>query len=780
MKRNRISLDDLQQEINDDSKIELTQDTSIKASKIIIIKRDGREEPYDIKKMYKVVLWACDGDKYLTNELLESTEIKLYNKIKITDVYEELIKTAASKISLLYPQWEYIAGKLYLLQLYKDTWHINNGYYPELKDVIEKGLQHGMYNKDVFTSYTDEEIEEIDSHINVDKDLLFTYKGLFTFYDKYCMNYSKTKKLELPQHVYIRLAMFNHWKEPVDRIKKVIESYNYLSNHDFTAGTPITMNSGTNNPQLSSCVLNAMDDDTNSIMDTTKNLGVYSKFKGGTALDVSALRARGSYITGNQGNSSGAVPFIQIVEKTMKAFNQGGKRPGSCCVYFQWWHIDFPDLIVLKSNGGTEESRARGLKYAVKINDLLLDRWVNDEDISLFDPKDTPDLLGICGDEFNQKYVEYENKVSLKRKTVKARDLMYSIMKERSETGNIYLFHEENVNNHNMVNRYINTSNLCTEIMEPSRPSKLIDEELLVRESGERQIRKKYKAGEIALCNLSSVNLMNYYYLTDNAKDKLIKNIVTFMDNTIDIAKYPVKEGMNSNQLYRYLGIGVSNFTNLLASEKIVIDTQEALEFTHKLFDDLSYRIINASHELAMERGAFVKFNETNWALGILPVHMANKKAMKLTEYQPDMKKWRELARRIKKHGVRNALLMAIAPTATSGKAINATESILPVVNYLYKEDGTTSVATLAPNFRKNNQYYKKAFDCDQMKLVELAAIRQMYLDQAQSIDLYFQRPDSYNELMRVHLYAFRLGVKSLYYLKQNKSGADEVCESCT
>ena len=780
MRRNRISLDDLQQDINEDKCIDLTQESSMPASELIIIKRDGREEPYNIKKMYKVVKWACAGDKFLADDLLESTMIKLYDKIKITDVYDELIKTAAAKISLLYPQWEYIAAKLYLLKLYKDTWHINNGFYPDLKEVIEKGIQHNIYAKEPFQSYSDDEIAEIHEHINVENDLLFTYKGLYTLSDKYCLNYTKTKKLELPQHVYIRIAMFNHWKDNTDRIKNVIESYNHLSQHDFTAGTPIAMNSGTINPQLSSCVLNALDDDTNSIMDTTKNLGVYSKFKGGTALDISRLRSRGSFIMGNQGNSSGPVPFLKIVEATMKAFNQGGKRPGSCCIYFQWWHIDFKDLIVLKSNGGTEESRARGLKYAVKINNLLIERWKNDEEISLFDPKDVPELFGIVNGEFEAKYIEYENKPSLRRKTVKARDLFYDIMKERSETGNIYLFHEENVNNHNMVGSYINSSNLCMEILEKSLPSELIDEELLVRESGERQIRKKYKAGEIALCNLSSINLLNYYSMTSKQKDSFIFKIVSFMDNTIDIARYPVKEGMNSNQLYRYLGIGVSNFTNLLATHKIVIDTQEALEFTHKLFDDLSYRIITASCDLAMKRGAFKKFNETNWAKGILPVHMANKKALKLTKFKPDMKKWNDLGKRIKKHGVRNALLMAIAPTATSGKAINATESILPVINYLYKEDGTANITTLVPNFRKNNAYYKKAFECDQYKLVELAAIRQIYLDQAQSIDLYFTRPDSYMELMKVHLYAFDIGVKTLYYLQQVKGTDVEVCESCT
>jgi len=780
MKRNKITLDNLQTQIKKDNEVDLTQEESIAASNIIIIKRDGREEPYNIRKMKKVVMWACDGNKYFADDLFASTEIKLYNKIKITDVYEELIRTAASKISLMYPQWEHHAARLYLLQLYKEAWHIDNGDYPPLTDVVSKAIQHNIYSREVYDSYSSEELNELDGNIDPTRDLKFTYKGLVTFNDKYCLNYSKTKKLELPQHVYLRVAMFIHWKEKLNRIEKIIETYNYLSTHAYTNGTPITLNSGTGNAQLSSCVLNAMDDDTVSILDTNKNLGIYSKFKGGTALDITRLRAKGSYITGNQGNSSGPVPFLKIVESTMKAFNQGGKRPGSCCIYYQWWHIDFHDLIVLKSNGGTEESRARGLKYAVKINQILIDRWLQDEDVTLFDPKDVPDLFSVTGEAFEEKYREYESKSWIRKKKIPARDLFFQIMKERTETGNIYLFHEENVNSHNMTNRYINSSNLCTEILEPSLPSMVIDEELIVRESGERQVRKKYVAGEIALCNLSSINLMHYYYLSDHEKDALIYNVVSVMDNTIDVANYPVKEGMNSNQLYRYLGIGVSNFTNLLASEKIVIDTQEALEFTHELFDDLSYRIYSTSNILAMERGAFAKFSETRWAEGITPVHLANKSALALTEYKPDMAKWDALGERIKRHGMRNALSMAIAPTATSGKAINATESILPVVNYLYKDEGTRNVVSLVPNFRQNNMYYKKAFDCDQYKLIELAGIRQIYLDQAQSIDTYFERPDSYNELMKLHIYAFNIGVKTLYYLKQLKSSDVEECESCT
>lgn len=780
MKHNEITLANLNDAVEDGKKIDLTKDTKLKANKLIIIKRNGEEELYDSKKMERVVMWATDNNNYLTEELLDSVSIKLFDRIKIVDMFDEVIKTAANKISLLNPTWEYIAGKLYLLKLYKESGIVSEHTYPHLNDVLDKGIHHNIYHKGFVKSYTEDDIEDFNCAIDRKRDYLFTYKGVLTFNDKYCLNYTKTKKLELPQHTYMRIAMFLHKDKKVDRNKKVIATYNDLSKHLFTAATPIVLNSGTNNPQLSSCVLSQMSDDSTNILDTIKNLGIYSRYKGGTAVDISKLRARGSYITGNQGQSSGAVPFIKMIESTMKAFNQGSKRPGANCIYFQWWHIDFDDLIVLKSNGGTEETRARGLKYSVKINNLFIERFINDEMVSLFDPKDVSKLFGLIGKEFEEQYIEYENKVSLKRKKVSARDMWFSIIKERTETGNIYLFHEENVNNNNMLNRYINSSNLCAEVLLPSRSSELLSEELLVRESGDKQITKKYKAGEIALCNLASINLVEYYRLNEQSRYTLIQRIIEVMDNTIDLAIYPVKEGMNSNKTYRYLGIGVNNFVNLLAAKKIIIDTQEALEFTHELFDNLSYNIIKASMMLAKERGAYTKFYDSKWSDGKCPIHFANKKAMKLTEYKPDMVKWGDLGNEIAKYGIRNALIMAIAPTATSGKAINATESIEPIQKLLYKEEGTTNITTIVPNFRKNNRYYKKAMECDQKKLIELAAVRQMYIDQAQSINLYYSRPDSFNVLMSDHIHAFDLGVKTLYYIKSLKGDEEEVCESCT
>ena len=293
-------------------------------------------------------------------------------------------------------------------------------------------------------------------------------------------------------------------------------------------------------------------------------------------------------------------------------------------------------------------------------------------------------------------------------------------------------------------------------------------------------ITKTYESGEISLCNLASVNLEKWGQIDNQEQQKVIDILVRAMDNTIDIANYPVKEAMYTNLKYRYLGIGVLNYVNHLANLKIVIDSDDALEMTAKIFDDLRYQIIYSSLKLAKEKGKFSGFNETLWAQGQLPILKANKAALELTKYQPDLNKWHQLANEIQKYGLRNAQLMAIAPTATSGKAINATESIEPIQDFLYKEDGKANILTLVPNISKNSAYYKIAFECDQYQLIRLAAIRQCYLDQAQSINIYFKKVTSLTDFTLHHIYGFKLGIKTFYYCKTQKEVVDYTCESCT
>ena len=777
---NKLSLDDLSSAVQSKEKIDISNNDSMKANRITIIKRDGRKQAFNPEKLKNVCLWATENQEIFANELIRDTEIKLHKEIHIKDMFQQLIVTAVNKISMLYPMWEDFAARLQLISIYKETYNMSKiEEYPKMSDILAKGVEYKIYDKKTVSSYSKEELEEINNAICQERDYLFNYKGLVTFFDKYCLNYSKTKKLELPQHSYMRVAMALMVNE-TDRVKKVIETYNALSQHNYTAATPIMLNSLTPGQQLSSCVLNTLADDSHSILDTGKNLGIYSKFKGGTALDISSLRAKGGYIEGTQGYSSGPIPFMKFYESIMKAWNQGGKRPGALAIYFNWWHLDAFDILSLKSNGGTDENRARGLQYAIKINRYLIDAVINDKEIFLLDPKDCQDLVGKYGKEFDETYEMFISKSNVRRKAVQARDLWEKIMKERSETGNIYLFHEENVNEQTLLNRYIGSSNLCTEIVLPSRPSLSLDEELLTLECGNKRILKTYTAGEIALCNLSSINLEKWHYMNEEERMDLIRTCVRALDNTVDVANYPVKEGKNSNLMYRYLGIGVLNYTNYLALNSIVIDTQEAAEETDKLFDDLSFKIITASMELAIEKGKFKKFFETEWSKGILPIHKANENAKSLTAYEPDMEKWNELAEKVKRFGVRNAQLMAIAPTATSGKAINSIESTEPIHDLFYKEEGTITVPTVVPNFRKNNKYYKRAFECDQMALIKNAAVRQKWVDQAQSVNVYISKPDSLWEMTNLHLYGFHYGMKTFYYLKQQKDGDEYVCESCT
>lgn len=778
MPQNKIKLSTLE-----DNELINIRDKEFNPNEIIVIKRDGSEELYNPEKMKKIIMWACEQNEFHANKLLESTKIKLYNKIKITDVYDELIKTAVNSINRIYPQYEMIAAKLYLIKIYNETWYIKDkSKYPNYIDVIKKGISYNIYKKEIFNSFSEEEIDELSKTIDNNNDYLFTFKSLYIFYSKYCLNYTKNKKLELPQHAYMRIAITLFYKEKKEiRLQLIKNFYKYLSQHYFTVSTPIMLNAGTIKQQLSSCVLSKMGDSANSIMDSIKDIAIYSKFKGGNAVDVSALRSSGSYILGNNGFSSGPVPFLKIIESTIKAFNQGATRPGVCCVYFQWWHSNFEEMIVLKNNSGTEENRARHLKYSVKINDLLIDRILNNQDVSLFSPNDVPKLLNTFGEEFEREYIKYEENKSIKRKTVPARKIMEMLLKERAETGNIYLFHEENVNKTSMLNRYINSSNLCCEITLPSRESKLINETSTKdMDSNAIHINKKYDAGEISLCNLSSINLAKWGFESDEIKQEVIDILVRGLDNTVDIADYPVQEAKISNMKYRYLGIGVLNFANYLGLKQMVIDSDEALEETHRLFDEWSYMMIKSSVNLAKEKGKYEMFSESKWAEGLLPIKVANKNALKLTKYQPDMDKWEALSNEIKTHGLRNAQLMAIAPTATSGKAINATESIEPIQHFFYKEDGKINLPTLVPNVKKNSHYYKIATDCNQFQLLKLAAIRQCYLDQSQSINTYFKKVKSLTDFTLYHLFGFKLGIKTYYYCKTEKDVIDEICESCT
>lgn len=670
------------------------------------------------------------------------------------------------------------------MKVYKETANLRNtGYYPKYSDIVANGLEGGVYNHEVYSSFSQDELNELGNLIEPDRDMIFTFKGLFMMNNKYCMRLKGTKGskiLELPQHAYLRMAIFSFWKESKDiRISLIKKEYDIWSTHGATVGSPRILNSNTPNSQLASCVLMTADDNTDSITSTGGNAATYSKFSGGLSIDVCNIRSSGSNITGNRGFSNGPVPFIKIYEQIVASFNQGGSRPGACNITFPFWHHDVMNMLVLKDAGGTEDNRARKLKYSMRIHDLLRKRVMNNELITLFNPDDVPLLCTTYGEEFEKAYLAYEKDNSVRKKKIPASEIMYEFNKNRKETGNIYAFFSDNVNIQGIVGDYVGGSNLCTEITVSSKSSKLVSEKLIKDEDGQDFIVTTKEAGEIGLCNLASINLVYWYSLSYEEKVEFMDTLLRGYDNVIDYQLYPVKEAKYSNINKRPIGIGVSDYAHLLANQKLKFTDEATLQFTHELFEDVYYHLYLASNRLAKIRGPYNKFKESLWAKGETPLSLSILNKLDSDLNFPLKHDWDKLSDEIRKHGVRFSLHGAIAPTATSGKIISATESTEPLTEFFYMEEGTTTVPALAPNIQKNRIYYELAWNIPSKTIIDLAAIRQKFIDQAQSINTYYIKPESAADLTDDLFYAMQLGIKTLYYLKTPKANF-EICESCT
>lgn len=752
----------------------------------IIIKRGGKEQKFNIQKLKRAVLWRTDGSEPLADELIESLNIKIYNKMKIEKLWEEVIKTASNKISEMFPIWDNVAKRAYILKIYKETYNlkINTKKKHNYLDIIDKGIKSGVYNKEVFEYFSEEELEELGNYINIERDFNFTFIGVNTIMDKYAFNYSPTKKLELPQHVYMRLAIFAFYKteNKEERMKLIKQRYDHLSLFYFTEATPKMVNSLTYNPQMRSCVLSITDDNIESINRSDNNLGVFSKYGGGLAIDVSHLRCSGSYVGKQGGKSSGPVQFIKKFERTVNAYDQMGKRKGACVVTFPFWHYDVKDLIMLKDAGGSEDNRRRKMQYTVKWYNILTKRIKNNKNITLFDPKDVQDLNYLWGEEFEKKYLEYETK-NIRKKIIPARDLAFLISKVRSETGNLYIVFPDNINSQRMGEEPVYASNLCTEVFIPTKAAKEFSSEIKTT-FGENNFKtyEKYETGEIGLCNLSSVNIMKWITLSKEEKDELMYNLLVASDNLINYRFYPIKDAELSNQTRRPIGIGVSNFANYLASNGTKWSDKKSLELTHKIFEEISFYILKNSNKLAKERGKYHHFDKSNWAKGLLPMDLYKMKDNKELNFDLEYEKeWEILREEIIKFGLRFSYHMAIAPTRTSSLAIDATEGVEPIKKIFQIKEGTYSFPIIAPNLRKNRQYYENAFDVSNKVINKLASIRQKFLDQGQSVNHYYKITDSSYEIIKDIINSEELGMKSIYYLQPLKRGdIDAGCESCS
>ena len=709
----------------------------------LIIKRNGQTEEYDPSKMRRVIYWATQENDILTNEILNAIDIRIYNKIHIATLYDEVIDTVYNMISRLTPQYEEVAKRLYLQKMYKETWQMKRQEYPSYIQVLDKLIGNKSIIQ-ILDILSEDEIMHLSDAIEPSRDLLSSYLGLTVYFEKYSFNI-QNQPVELLQHGFMRMAIQGFlYDDSPQRVDKIISRYNFLSLGYFTEATPKWLNSLTYKPQMASCVVHKADDSSNSINKSVSDIGQYSRAGGGNAIDMSSLRCKGSTI-GSKGASSGPVPFIKLIQGSVNAYNQLSARPGICAIYYPWWHADVMSLVPLMDEGGKESQRARSLKYAIKINRYFLRAIENGEDIHLFDPKDVPELNTLVGSAFDEKYKWAIANIQSKQ-VIPAQDLAYAIATERVNTGNIYIFFIENSNENTPFNDIINSSNICMEINLPTQSAKhyepTLQEDL---STGRTTTIDQYETGLTALCNLSSINVDTWMDLSLSQRAQLASNLLEASDNLIDWQYYPTKDGELFNRNYRAIGIGMNNLAYYFAKHNIKFSSEEAKEHMTRISVSIRDTFIQASTDLAKLRGNFKWHHKTN-----------------LTIPQ------------------RFATLFAIAPTSTSSLIINATEGIEPIGKLIKEKTGTYSSKQLAPELAEYGTNYELAFTIPTKSLYDLAAIREeILLDQGQSINTYYLDITSSKQIWDDIIYAESIGLKSLYYLQTSTGAEQEACDSC-
>ena len=738
----------------------------------LVIKRDGRTEPYSPDKLYAVILWACEGSKPFADQLIDAVNIKIHNRIKIETLYDEVIATAANLISDMFPMWERIAKNLYELKLHKELGVLRDTY-PSYEYIIALNTEANLYNPAIVSKL---DIPALSAAINQSYDKLFTFGGLNVFVSKYC-NKHKGKLIELPQHVYMRTAIQEMYQ---DGTQAIIDKYTQLATHLTTEGTPKILNALRPRAQVFSCCLARPEDSLESINGTADLLARESKFGGGLATDISGIRAPGAHIEGNQGISSGVVPFVKGYQELIGGYNQGSSRSSALAVYYNWYHYQSPEITSLKEESGKDEDRARKLKYAVKWTKSLTKAILANEDVYLFDPHRTQDMTYAWGDQLESLMDKYSKNTHIRKRKYNARELAYHFAKVKVDTGNNYTFFTDNANIQNIGSGTITQSNLCMEYLPSFETIKHVSDSLVTADDSSTMVRTY--DGDIALCNLSSINIIKWVELTSDQKFQQMLILVRSMDNSIDNAFYSNPLGKKHSLQHRNLGIGVSNYANWLASNQWLWSSEEARQATHTLFEEISYMAIKASIELAKEKSRYPLFHQSKWAQGLFPHEISILHNSDSPLNYPLQQDWDSLRKDLLKYGIRNEFLLAIAPTSTSGKCINATEGVDAPKKLKTIEEGTYSLPFVVPNLLKNRGYYQTRFNIPNKDVIELAAIRQKFIDMGQSVSLAYSKPDSAYEVVKDIIYAEQLGLKTLYYTHTPIEEGDleeESCEGC-
>ena len=729
-----------------------------KNAELYIIKRDGRKELLDINKVHKMTEAACEGLNGVSSSEVEmNSGLQFTDSMTTNEIQEILIKSANDLISLDSPNYQYVAARLLLFSLQK---HVFGKFTPSdahtpLRFVVARNIERGVYDKAILEKYSDDEWTKLDSYMRHDRDWNFTYAGLRQVVDKYLVqDRSSGSIFETPQYMYMMISATLFADYPRDtRMRYIKKYYNAVSQFKINIPTPVMAGVRTPMKQFASCVLVDVNDSLPSIFSSDMAIGRYIAQRAGIGINASRIRGINSKIRGGEVAHTGVIPFLKKFESTVRCCTQNGVRGGSATVHFPIWHQEIKDILVLKNNKGTEDNRVRKLDYSIQISKLFYERFLNDQDITLFSPHDVPGLYEAFGtDEFDELYEKAERKTSIKKTKISAQELFGELLKERAETGRIYIMNIDHANSHSSFLDKVSMSNLCQEITLPTTPIEHIDGD-----------------GEIALCILSAINVGQLRDLDE--LEELCDLSVRSLDEIIDYQKYPVKAAEISTKARRSLGIGYIGLAHYLAKHQVNYSDKGALKVVHELTEAFQYYLISASVELAKEKGKCEYFDRTKYSKGLLPIDHYKKEVDEVCNTKLKFN-WEKLRKEVTENGMRHSTLSAQMPSESSSVVSNSTNGIEPPRAYLsIKKSKKGPLKQIVPQYSQLKNFYTLLWD---MKgndgYINIVAVMQKFFDQAISGNWSYN-PTQYenNEIptsvmFKDLLTTYKMGWKTSYY----------------
>jgi ribonucleoside-diphosphate reductase alpha chain len=739
-----------------------------------VVKRNGNTELLNLDKIHNMVEEACKDLAGVSASQVEmQSGIQFYDGITTAEIQEILIRSASDLIDLEAPNYQYVAARLLLFGLYKQVFGPSwNQGFPHILNHLVEGSSRGIYDKTLPSKYSQEEWDKIDSWIDHDRDFLFTYAGLRQVVDKYLVQDRSTGELyETPQYMYMLISATIFAEYPKEtRLDYIRRYYNAISKHKINIPTPIMAGVRTALRQFASCVLVDVDDTLDSIFSSDMAIGRYVAQRAGIGINAGRIRGINAKIRGGEVQHTGVVPFLKKFEATVRCCTQNGIRGGSATVHFPIWHKEIEDIIVLKNNKGTEDNRVRKLDYSIQFSRIFYERFINDEEMSLFSPHDVPAVSDAFGlPEFDDLYVAAERNESIPRKTVRAQELILDILKERAETGRIYIMNIDHCNSHSSFIDKVWMSNLCQEITLPTEPLQHIDD----------------IAGEIALCILSAINVGKIKNIEE--MEELCDLSVRGLEELIDYQDYPVRAAELATKGRRSLGIGYIGLAHYFAKHGVKYDSQEAWNMTHELTEAFQYYLLKSSNQLAKEKGACTDFNRTKYFNGILPIDTYKKDVDEISSI-PYNYDWESLRTSILEHGLRHSTLSAQMPSESSSVVSNATNGIEPPRGYLsIKKSKKGPLKQIVPQYGTLKNNYTLLWDMsDNTGYINIVAVMQKFFDQAISGNWSYN-PENYpdNEvpvsvMAQDLLRTYKFGWKTSYYQNTHDQKSDEVKEDTT